>query len=283
MLNSYKPRRKTQKKEKKKISFEKKVLLQSAACVIIFAYCLIVSGTNTAVHQKELINKAVNLTYTKGDIKRDAAYSAQLFKTAVAAASKSLDALVFFCNNGFGGKGEAVLANKNAEAADITDAAEPTPDEQAQTEPNTAAENPTGSADQQTQTPPTFHMPLDGKITSVFGERIHPINNSGSNHYGIDIAGNTGDCVISALPGTVEATGFDAALGNYVKMRHSDNLETVYGHLSAIAVQKGEYADSNTRIGSVGSTGAATGPHLHFEVRVDGKSVNPIDWIGKSL
>ncbi len=283
MSSSYKPRRKAQKKEKKKMSFEKKVLLQSAACVVIFAYCLIVSGTNTAVRQKELINKAVNLTYTKSDIKRDAQYSAQLFKTAVAAASKSLDALVYFCNNGFGGEDEAVLANKNAEAADITDATEPTPDEQAQAEPNTAAENPEDSANRQTQAPSTFRMPLDGKITSDFGERIHPINNSDSNHYGIDIAGNTGDCVISALPGTVEATGFDAALGNYVKVRHSDNLETVYGHLSAVAVQKDEYVDGNTRIGSVGSTGAATGPHLHFEVRVDGKSVNPNDWIGKSL
>ncbi len=281
MSKTYKPRRTAAKKEKKKMSFEKKVLLQSAACVVIFAYCLIVSGTNTAVRQKELINKAVNLTYTKSDINRDAAYSAQLFKTAVAAASKSLDALVYFCNNGFGGDDEAVLANKNTEAADIPEGSEPPTDNQPQEAP--AAEDNTAAAQPQTQAPAVFRMPLDGKITSDFGERIHPLNNSDSNHYGIDIAGNTGDCVISALPGTVEATGFDPSLGNYVKVRHSDSFETVYGHLSAIAVQKGEYVDGNTRIGSVGSTGAATGPHLHLEVRVDGRSVNPNDWIGKSL
>lgn len=271
-------RRTAAKKEKKKISFEKKVLLQSLACIGVFAYCMVISATNSAVMQKELINKAVNETYTKSDIKRDAAYSAKMFKSAVAAAAKSLDTLVYFCNNGFGNEDEAVLANKNAEAAEVA----PNDDETLPSE-QMPQQNDAAQAAETPQSAPVFRMPLDGKITSGFGERIHPISNSDSRHYGIDIAGNNGDCVISALPGVVEATGFDAALGNFVKVRHSDTLETVYGHLSAVAVQNGETVDGNTRIGSVGSTGAATGPHLHFEVRENGKSVNPKDWIGKSL
>ena len=79
----------------------------------------------------------------------------------------------------------------------------------------------------------------------------------------------------------MEDTGFDSNLGNYVKVRHNENMQTVYGHLSEILVRKDEVVDGNTRIGSVGSTGAATGPHVHLEVRIDGVSVDPAEYLPK--
>jgi bla regulator protein BlaR1 len=128
---------------------------------------------------------------------------------------------------------------------------------------------------------PKFRYPANGKITSPFGKRIHPLNNTETTHYGVDIEANYGDCVISSLPGTVTDTGFDQNLGNYVKVKHNDSMETVYGHMSEILVKKDEVVDSNTRIGSAGATGAATGPHVHLEVRIDGQCVDPEIYLPK--
>jgi len=127
----------------------------------------------------------------------------------------------------------------------------------------------------------SYVTPLRGTLTSEFGLREDPNTGKETMHYGVDIAANYGDCVISSLPGTVTDAGFDSNLGNYVKVKHSENMETVYGHMSEILVKKGEVVDSNTRIGSAGATGAATGPHVHLEVRIDGQCVDPEIYLPK--
>ena len=80
----------------------------------------------------------------------------------------------------------------------------------------------------------------------------------------------------AALGGTVTSAGFNNVYGNYIIITHHSGYKTLYGHLSAILVTRGQYVDTNTRIGRVGSTGMSTGPHLHFTVYKFGKTVNPL-------
>lgn len=266
---------KSQKRKKKNaMTFEKRVIFQTVASITILAYCLVVSGTNSYVAQKEFINRAVNITSTKKDIKNAFFQAKGISKKVIGYGGNILDSLIYFCNNGFG----------DTDTKDAQTALASTTDENYE---NEAKEDVTVKPQEPPALPKEekykFRMPSSGNITSEFGERTHPVTNEENVHYGIDIAGNHGDCVISALPGTVVATGNDNALGNYVKIRHSESMETVYGHLSEILVRKDEVVDHNTRIGSIGSTGMATGPHLHLEVRINGKSVDPKNYIGKEI
>ncbi len=271
MARVYKSRK---KKKKTAMPFEKKVIFQSIASVTILAYCLVVSGTNSYISQKEFINRAVNITSTKKDIKNAFLRTKELSKKAIVYGGSILDSIVYFCNNGFG-----QTENKNAQTA-LASNTETVYENEIEKEVTGEPQEPPAPPKEEKH---KFRMPTQGEITSEFGERTHPVTSEENIHYGIDIAGNHGDCVISALPGTVVAAGTDRALGNYVKIRHSESMETVYGHLSEILVRKDEVVDHNTRIGSIGSTGVATGPHLHLEVRIDGKSVDPKNYIGKEI
>ena len=85
-----------------------------------------------------------------------------------------------------------------------------------------------------------------------------------------------GTNVYAALGGTVTSTGFNNVYGNYIIVTHNSGYKTLYGHLSAILVTRGKYVDTNTKIGKVGSTGMSTGPHLHFTVYKNGKTVDPM-------
>lgn len=258
------------KKKNKKMSFEKKVLFQSIVSAMLLVYCIIVSNTNSAVSQKEYIHQVVNITSTKADIKKMMHLGADTVKKAAVSGVEYLYKIVDFCNNGFGST-QSVSNVALAEPALYPE----TPQELKKKEEPQKEQSENEPAKEE----PVFRWPLRGEITSAFGQRIHPIGNNDSIHYGIDIAGNHGDCVISSLPGTVDETGYDNNLGKYVKVNHSDNLQTVYGHLSEVLVKKDEVVDGNTRIGSVGSTGAATGPHVHLEVRIDGVSVDPMPYL----
>ena len=125
-----------------------------------------------------------------------------------------------------------------------------------------------------------FRYPIrEGEITSNFGERMHPVSGAVSFHSGIDIAAPSGTEVIAAGSGTIAATGWDDDLGNYIIMNHGGVFTTIYGHLSAIAVNLNQRVNSGSLLGKVGSTGLSTGPHLHFEVRSDGVLRDPIPLI----
>ena len=122
-------------------------------------------------------------------------------------------------------------------------------------------------------------MPCNGDISSPFGERVHPINGEGSFHNGIDIAANTGTEVRAIDDGTVEKSTYNQYSGNFVVIRHTGGYTSSYAHLAESKVTAGQELKKGDTIGLVGSTGAATGPHLHMEIRNDGTPVNPMELI----
>lgn len=115
--------------------------------------------------------------------------------------------------------------------------------------------------------------PSRGAITSNFGERW------GRMHYGVDIAANTGTPIYAAMDGVVLCAEWESGYGNVIKINHSNGVQTIYGHCSKLFVKTGQTVNKGQKIGEVGSTGNSTGPHLHFEVRVKGKPVNPMSYL----
>ncbi len=118
--------------------------------------------------------------------------------------------------------------------------------------------------------------PVVGAITSGYGWRIHPIFHSREFHTGIDIAASWGTPVHAAVDGTVIFTGWMKGYGMLVILDHANGLSTTYSHLSSYAVQVGDRVRQAEMIGRIGSTGWSTGPHLFFEVREDGRPVDPL-------
>lgn len=115
--------------------------------------------------------------------------------------------------------------------------------------------------------------PSRGAVSSKFGMRW------GRMHEGIDIAANSGTPIYAALDGVVTYARWEEGYGNLIKLKHKNNVETLYGHCSRIIVSEGDTIKKGDKIGEVGSTGKSTGPHLHFEVRVNGAAKNPIDYL----
>jgi murein DD-endopeptidase MepM/ murein hydrolase activator NlpD len=117
--------------------------------------------------------------------------------------------------------------------------------------------------------------PIEGKVGSSFGEREDPFNGEGKFHSGIDIEAPSGTPVRATADGEVSGASTGAGYGREVVLNHGHDVMTVYGHLSAIAVLPGQHVARGQVIGYVGQTGRATGPHLHYEVRVHNVPVNP--------
>ncbi len=117
--------------------------------------------------------------------------------------------------------------------------------------------------------------PTEGKVTSSFGERQDPFNGEGAFHSGIDIAAPYGTAVRATADGDITKAGLGAGYGREITIDHGHSLETLYGHLSSIAVVEGEHVSRGQIIGYVGQSGRSTCPHLHYEVRVHDVPVNP--------
>jgi murein DD-endopeptidase MepM/ murein hydrolase activator NlpD len=122
---------------------------------------------------------------------------------------------------------------------------------------------------------PRFVLPVAGRASSGYGARFDPIQHKEINHPGFDLAAPTGTTVDAAASGTVTHAGPAGTYGNLVIIKHADGVETRYAHLSATSVKEGDHVDAGQPIGAVGTTGYSTGPHLHFEVRKDGKPIDP--------
>ncbi len=122
-------------------------------------------------------------------------------------------------------------------------------------------------------------MPLRGWETDAFGRRRDPFTGLPSRHYGVDIAAPEGSTIRSATDGVVTAAGFDSGLGNYVMVRAQLGYSYVYGHMSVILARTGARVSTGSVLGLVGHTGYATGPHLHFEVRLNGVPQNPRNYL----
>lgn len=125
----------------------------------------------------------------------------------------------------------------------------------------------------------TWPTPGYSRITSQFGWRVHPILGTKKLHTGIDIGAPSGTGILSADAGVVIHAGWLGAYGNAVVVDHGGGVSTLYGHMSSIAVSSGQQVSAGQKLGKVGSTGWSTGPHLHFEVRVNGDPVSPWGYV----
>lgn len=127
-----------------------------------------------------------------------------------------------------------------------------------------------------------FKKPLHSRyyLSSSYGWRDSPFSSGKrSFHSGIDMAAISGTSIYPAMDGTVITAGYNSVYGNYVIIQHHSGYKTLYGHMSRITCKKGNFVYTNTKIGEVGSTGLSTGPHLHFTVYKNGKTVNPLGLI----
>jgi murein DD-endopeptidase MepM/ murein hydrolase activator NlpD len=116
-------------------------------------------------------------------------------------------------------------------------------------------------------------------VTSGFGPRRHPISGGTRLHSGVDIGAPSGAPITAADAGVVVMAGSSGGYGNWTLIDHGGGLATGYAHQSSIGVTRGQHVSRGAVIGRVGSTGASTGPHLHWEVRVNGTPVDPMRYV----
>ncbi len=121
-----------------------------------------------------------------------------------------------------------------------------------------------------------FIRPVGGRISSGFGMRRHPVLGRSRMHNGIDFAAPTGTPIRAAAAGTVVQAVYMRGYGNTVVIDHGGGVATLYGHCSRLYVRAGQKVSQGQNIAAVGSTGLSTGPHLHFEIRINGRPVNPM-------
>ena len=121
-----------------------------------------------------------------------------------------------------------------------------------------------------------------GSTSSGYGLRTHPVLGGTRAHNGIDLAAPTGTPVYATADGIIGRADWYSSYGLYISVEHGASMQTRYAHLSRLAVAAGDNVKKGDLIGYVGSTGRSTGPHLHYEVRVDGLAVNPIPYMVES-
>jgi murein DD-endopeptidase MepM/ murein hydrolase activator NlpD len=122
-------------------------------------------------------------------------------------------------------------------------------------------------------------QPVRGAYMSGFGDRQDPFTGEAAVHQGLDIATNRGEPVSASADGVVEKAEWSGDLGNMVEISHPSGYKTIYGHLERVLVRPGQKVARGEHVGLVGATGRATGPHLHYEVRLNDRPVNPLEYI----
>lgn len=129
-----------------------------------------------------------------------------------------------------------------------------------------------------------FRFPLaySTGVTCAYGPRIHPINGNKSFHYGVDLAAGMGTEIYATKSGTVTGATYGEANGYYVTINHGDGYSSIYAHMTNYVVSAGDTVKQGQLIGYVGTTGWSTGPHLHFEILLNGSNVNPMNYISLS-
>jgi len=125
--------------------------------------------------------------------------------------------------------------------------------------------------------------PVEGQVTGSFGERIDPFNGEGAFHSGVDISSNYGHPIVAPADGVVVATDTMGGYGKAIVIDHGNGISTRYGHLSGYAVSAGQTVHRGAVIGYVGASGRSTGPHLHYEVRINDTPVNPYKYLRMTM
>jgi len=125
--------------------------------------------------------------------------------------------------------------------------------------------------------------PVEGQITGSFGERIDPFNGEGAFHSGVDISAVVGQPVLAPADGTVTFADFLGGYGRAVVLDHGHGITTRYGHLASFAIAAGQYVHRGDVLGYVGLSGRSTGPHLHYEVRINDTPVNPYKYLRMTM
>jgi murein DD-endopeptidase MepM/ murein hydrolase activator NlpD len=120
----------------------------------------------------------------------------------------------------------------------------------------------------------------EGEIMSGFGVRIDPFLSRPAMHTGLDFRANVGDPILVTANGTVTTAGWTGGYGKMVEVDHGNGFSTRYGHMSEIDVKVGQQVKLGQSLGKVGTTGRSTGPHLHYETRIDGEAVDPQRFLG---
>jgi len=121
--------------------------------------------------------------------------------------------------------------------------------------------------------------PVEGQVTGSFGERIDPFNGEGAFHSGVDIGSSYGHPIVAPADGVVTMTDTMGGYGKTIMISHGNGISTRYGHLSGFAVTTGQHVQRGDVIGYVGESGRSTGPHLHYEVRINDTPVNPYKYL----
>lgn len=121
--------------------------------------------------------------------------------------------------------------------------------------------------------------PVEGQVTGSFGERIDPFNGEGAFHSGVDIGSSYGHPIVAPADGIVTLTDTMGGYGKMIMISHGNGVSTRYGHLSGFAVTAGQHVQRGDVIGYVGESGRSTGPHLHYEVRINDTPVNPYKYL----
>ena len=131
-----------------------------------------------------------------------------------------------------------------------------------------------------TKIPPTYIKPISGgRLTSNFGRRKAPTRGASTYHKGVDWATPVGTAVMASSTGSVAKAGWGSGYGYVVYINHADGRQTRYGHLSKVLVSQGQTVTQGQKIALSGNTGVSTGPHVHFEVLINGSQVNPFDYL----
>lgn len=125
--------------------------------------------------------------------------------------------------------------------------------------------------------------PVEGQVTGSFGERIDPFNGEGAFHSGVDIGSSYGHPIVAPADGVVTITDTMGGYGKTIMIDHGNGISTRYGHLSGFAVTAGQRVQRGDLIGYVGESGRSTGPHLHYEVRINDTPVNPYKYLRMTL
>ncbi|HSP47090.1 MAG TPA: peptidoglycan DD-metalloendopeptidase family protein [Clostridiaceae bacterium] len=145
---------------------------------------------------------------------------------------------------------------------------------------SSSSSKPSASVSTGSQSSNGYIKPVSGRVSSPYGYRIHPVLGYKKFHTGMDFAASSGTSVRSVKSGTVILAKYNSSYGNYIIVDHGNGVSSLYAHLKGFNVGYGSRVSQGDTIGFVGSTGMSTGPHLHFEIRINGSHVNPAPYLG---